>query len=80
MAPCYRPKTTRQDEKFSLHRLPATNPKHPPHRQTTYVENYAKKLSNRRFSYVTVEVGLPQVRQFDPNFDYFESFSDLKLT
>jgi len=21
-----------------------------------------------------------QVRQFDPNFDYFESFSDLKLT
>jgi len=23
---------------------------------------------------------LTQVRQFDPNFDYFESFSDLKLT
>ena len=23
---------------------------------------------------------LAQVRQFDPNFDYFESFSDLKLT
>jgi hypothetical protein len=26
------------------------------------------------------EAALAQVRQFDPNFDYFESFSDLKLT
>ena len=28
----------------------------------------------------TLTQTLTQVRQFDPNFDYFESFSDLKLT
>ena len=44
MAPCYRPKTARQDEKFSLHRHSALHSTATPHRQTTYVKNEPKKL------------------------------------